>query len=231
MAEIPHTLSQFEDGLKNTKQSILLMGSTAGENLTNAVQGLLTRDEGLCRSAIKEDKAVNDYEREIGEEGMEILTRFNPLATDLRSVVGAMKIATNLERVSDEAENIARRAIKLMKKSELQEVRWLEPVFRLADDLLLDSLRSYSEGDVDLALTLYDRDQKLDELHKRTIKKLTCSMESDVENLRIYLHCIFMVRCLERIGDHAVNIGEEVVYIHRAADIRHIGPDALTEEE
>lgn len=230
MAEIPHTLSQFEEGLKNTKQSIVLMGSTAGENLANAMQGMLTRDEALCRSAIKEDKAVNDFEREIGEEGMEILTRFNPLATDLRAVVGAMKIATNLERVSDEAESIAKRAIKLMKKPESQQVQLLEPVFRLAEDLLVDSLKSYSEGDVDLALTLYDRDQKLDALHKQTIKKLTRSMESDVENLRVYLHGIFMVRCLERIGDHAVNIGEEVVYIHRAADIRHVGPDALEEE-
>ena len=231
MSEIPHTLSQFEEGLKSTKRSIVLMGSTAQENLSNAVQGLLTRNDELCESAIREDKAVNDFEREIGEEGMEILTRFNPMATDLRAVVGAMKIATNLERVSDEAENIARRAIKLQKKGDAPEVQLIEPVFRLAEALLEDAMRSFSDGDAELALTLYNRDQKLDELHRKTIKKLTQAMENNVENLRIFLHCIFVVRCLERIGDHAVNIGEEVVYIHRAADIRHVGPDALSEEE
>lgn len=231
MPQIPHTLSQFEEGLKNMRKSVLLMASTAQENLSHAVQGLLDRNDELCASAIREDKAVNDFERVIGEEGMEILTRFNPLATDLRSVVGAMKIATNLERVSDEAENIARRGMKIQKKDEVAEVKLVEPVYRLAETLLECAMRSYSDGDVDLALTLYDQDQELDELHRKTIKKLTRAMEVNVENLRVYLHCIFVVRCLERIGDHAVNIGEEVVYIHRAADIRHIGPDALSEEE
>lgn len=207
------------------------MGSTAQENLSSAIQGLLTRNGDLCQSAIRDDKSVNEYEREIGEEGMEILTRFNPMATDLRAVVGAMKIATNLERVSDEAEGIARRAIKLHKKGEAPEILLVEPVFRLAEALLEDAMRSYSDGDVELALTLHDRDQKLNELHRKTIKKLTRAMEANVASLRIFLHCIFVVRCLERIGDHAVNIGEEVVYIHCAADIRHIGPEALTEQE
>ena len=231
MPEIPHTLSQFEEGLKNARKSIVLMASIAKENLSKAMEGLLTRDETLCQSAIVEDKAVNNFEREIDEDGMEILTRFNPLATDLRSVVGAMKISTNLERISDEAEHIARRAIKLMKKPQSIDIQFVEPIYRMAENLLDDAIRAYSERDVELAITLHERDRKLDELHKRTIKKLTRRMEADVQNLRAFLHCIFIVRCLERIGDHAVNIGEEVVYIHRAADIRHVGPGILGEEE
>jgi len=230
MADIPHTLSEFENGLLHTKKSIFLMSSTALENLRNAVRGLLTRDADLCRKAIEEDTAVNGYERDIDEEGMQILLRFNPVATDLRSVVGAMKISTNLERISDEAENIARRAEKILKKPEQSETQWIEPIFSLAERLLEDAMKAYSDGDVDLALGLHERDGELDRAHRKTIKRLTRTMESDVENLRIYLHLIFVVRCLERVGDHAVNIGEEAVYIQRAADIRHVGPTALEEE-
>jgi len=171
MADIPHTLSEFENGLLHTKKSIFLMSSTALENLRNAVRGLLTRDADLCRKAIEEDTAVNGYERDIDEEGMQILLRFNPVATDLRSVVGAMKISTNLERISDEAENIARRAEKILKKPEQSETQWIEPIFSLAERLLEDAMKAYSDGDVDLALGLHERDGELDRAHRKTIKR------------------------------------------------------------
>ncbi len=231
MSEIPHTLSDYEEALKNTKSSVLTMGSIASENLANAIKGLLERNEDLCNDAIAEDEEVNAYERSIDKEGMEILMRFNPVATDLRAVVGAMKISTNLERIADQAENIARRARKILKKNEIDEVRLIEPVFKMAAELVEDSLRSFSEGDVELALGLYDRDSKLDKLHRQVMKTFTKAMESDSENLRIYLNLIFIVRCLERVGDHAVNIGEDVVYLYEAADIRHIGPSALEADE
>lgn len=231
MSEIPHTLSDYEAALKNTKNSVLTMGSIASENLANAVKGLLERNEDLCNDAIAEDEEVNTFERSIDKEGMEILMRFNPVATDLRAVVSAMKISTNLERIADQAENIARRARKILKKIEIAEARLIEPVFEMASTLVQDAMRSYAEGDVELALGLYERDVKLDKLHKQVMKTLTKAMESDPENLRVYLNLIFIVRCLERAGDHAVNIGEDVVYLHEAADIRHVGPSALDNGE
>ncbi|MAS94991.1 MAG: phosphate transport system regulatory protein PhoU [Verrucomicrobiales bacterium] len=230
MSEIPHTLHEFEEGLANTKKSILLMASTASVNLKNAVIGLLERDSNLCNQAIADDDIVNTFERQIDEDGMEILMRFNPVATDLRSVIGSMKISTNLERISDLAEHIARRARKILKKPNQSETRLIEPLFQKAADLLDDAIQAYSEGDVELALTLFKRDEELDALHGKILKKLTRLMEQDTENLRTYLNLIFIVRCLERVGDHSVNIGEEAVYIHRAADIRHVGPSALEEE-
>lgn len=230
MAEIPHTLHEFEEALSNTKKSILLMASTASVNLKNAVNGLLQRDANLCNQAIADDDLVNTFERQIDEDGMEILMRFNPMATDLRIVVASMKIANNLERVSDLAENIARRARKILKKPNQDEALLIEPIFQKAIGLLDDAIQAFSEGDINLAVSLYDRDQELDELDRKAIKKLTKEMETDTENLRTYLNLIFIVRCLERVGDHAVNIGEDAVYVHRAADIRHIGPAALEEE-
>jgi len=231
MPEHTHILGDYETALKQAKKSVLTMASIASENLSNSVRGLLDRNEDLCNDAIAEDEEVNAFERSIDKEGMEILMRYNPVATDLRSVIASMKISTNLERIADQAENIARRARKIIKKGELAEVNLIEPVYALASELLSDAVRSFSESDVELALGLHDRDLELDKLHKKTLKMLTKAMESDVQNLRTYLHLIFIVRCLERVGDHAVNIGEDAIYMASASDIRHIGPSAIEDYE
>ena len=230
MNESPHILRDFESALKGTKASVINMAAIAAENLENAVKGLLERNEDLCNDAIAEDEEVNTYERKIDKDCMEILLRFNPLASDLRAVVGSMKISTNLERVADQAENAARRARKVLKRPEVPEVHMIKPVYEMAASLLNDAVRSYSDSNTELALTLFDRDTELDKLHKKTIKTLTKAIEDDQENLKTYLNLIFIVRCLERVGDHAVNIGEDAVYIAEAANISHVGPAALEEE-
>ena len=229
MNEQNHILTEFDLALKNAKNSVITMASIATGNLASAVKGLLTRNEDLCNDAIAEDEEVNAFEREIDKEGMEILLRYNPLATDLRTVVAGMKISTNLERISDQAENIARRARKIIKKPELPESQLIEPVYLLASELLNDAVRSFAQSDVELALGLHERDKELDKIHKKTMKLLTKSMEENTKDLKAYLHLVFIVRCLERVGDHAVNIGEDTVYMAEAADIRHVGRSALEE--
>ena len=230
MSDQEHILTDYENALKDAKRSVLTMASIAAENLRNSIKGLLERNEDLCNDAIVEDEEVNAYERSIDRDGMDILLRFNPVATDLRSVIAAMKISTNLERIADQAGNIARRARKTLNKPEVPEVRLIEPVYTLAAQLLDDAVRAFSEGDAELASSLYERDKELDRLHRKTMKRLMKLMESDVDNLRTYLNLIFIVRCLERVGDHAVNIGEDTVYVVNAMDIRHIGPEAAEAE-
>jgi len=219
-----HTLTTFEQALKEARNDVLRMASIAGQNFTNAIEGLLTRNGELCNEAIVEDDEVNSLERSIDAASFEILIRYNPMAGDLREVLSGMKIANNLERISDEAESIARRSRKILKHSEVPEVRLIEPLYDMAMNLLQDSIRSYSEGDTDLGLSLYDRDRELDKAHAATIKQLSKALDKDSSHVKTYLHLIFIVRSIERVGDHAVNIAEDGIFVESAADIRHLGP-------
>ena len=225
-----HILTDYENALKEARKSVLTMASLASEILRNSVKGLFDRNEDLLNDAIVEDEEVNTLERIVDREGMEILLRYNPVATDLRSVISAMKISTNLERIADQGSNIARRSRKIITKPEVPETRLIEPIYAMATELFEDSVKAYSEGDAELGAGLYERDKELDELHRKTMKRFMKLMESDVDNLRTYLNLIFIVRCLERVGDHAVNIGEDTVYVVNATDIRHLGSEAAEAE-
>lgn len=199
------------------------MASIAEDNLENAIRGLLSRDADLCNEAIAEEEEVNQLERRIDAESFEILMRFNPVAGDLREIIAGMKIANNLERVSDEAQNIARRARKLLKHPEIPEVFLLEPVYEKAASLFRDAVKAYAERDADLAMTLYARDIELDDAHRNVIRELTKLMDRGSAQIKQILHLIFIVRSLERAGDYAVNIGEDAVFLTSAEDIRHMG--------
>ncbi len=227
---LPHTLASFEAALKDARNHVLTMASIAQQNLDNAVRGLLTRNAELCNEAIAEDDEVNTYERVIDREGFEILMRFNPVASDLREVLTGMKVASNLERVSDQAESIARRARKVLKATEIPEIQQIEAIYETASSMLRDAIRVYSEGDVELGLSLVERDRELDKAHRKLIKDLTKAIERDTPNLKVYLHLIFIVRCLERAGDHAVNIAEDSIFAEKAADVRHMDIDEAAEK-
>jgi phosphate transport system protein len=230
MSDSPHTLGSFEIALRDARNGVLRMASISAQNLENAVRGLLTRNTELCNDAIAEDDEVNLLERRIDAESFEILMRFNPVASDLREVIAGMKVANNLERISDEAQSIARRARKVLKQLELAEVALIEPIFHQAQALLRDGMRAYTEGDNVMALGLYDRDRQLDDDQKQLIRRLTKMLDDDTSSAKTVLHLIFIVRSLERVGDHAVNIGEDAVFLETSADIRHLGPEGAARE-
>jgi len=125
---------------------VLTMASVSQQNLDNAIRGLLSRNPELCNEAIAEDDDVNAYERTVDREGFEILMRFNPVATDLREVLSGMKVANNLERISDQAESIARRSRKILKATEVPEIKGIEPIYEMALGIFQDSIKAFSEG-------------------------------------------------------------------------------------
>ncbi len=221
MQEKSHILSSFDKALENLNDSIRRMAVITQESLSDSARALARRDEALCNRIIADDESVDALEMEIDREGVNILTRFQPLAHDFRRVFATIKVATELERISDQAVNIARRSKRLLQSPELPETRMLEPIHAQSASLLQDSLRAFNEEDIELAMGLKARDRELDRTHKELIERLTRRMEEDASRLPEYLDLVFIARYLERAGDHAVNIGEDAVYARAARDIRH----------
>ncbi len=221
MNESRHILSSFDQALHALRQDLFRMASVTSQNLNNAVRGLLERDTDLCNEVIAEDEEVDQLEKKIDMDGIAILTRFTPLAQDLRRIVSTMKTSSNLERISDQAVNIARRAKKILQGTELPETRMIEPIQAQAISLLHDAVRAFTDEDVDLAMGLKPRDKELDHQQNEFIVRLTRRMEENTSRLKDYIDLVFIARFLERAGDHAVNIGEDAVYAGSARDIRH----------
>lgn len=221
MNETPHILTSFDKALGNLKQGIQRMAAITMECLSDSARALARRDEALCNRVIADDEMVDDLEVQIDREGVNLMTRFMPLAHDFRRVFATMKVAADLERICDQAVNIARRVKRLLQSPELPESRMIEPIHVLAAALLQDSLRAFNEENMELALGLKARDKELDRAHKELIERLTRRMEEDPVRVQDYLDLVFIIRFLERAGDHAVNIGEDAVYAGTARDIRH----------
>jgi phosphate transport system protein len=212
----------FDKIIESLKAEVLAMASFARQNLERAMRSLLERDIDLARSVIADDSDVDDLERKIDQLGMEILVRFHPVASDLRLVITSMKMAQNLERISDHAVNIAKRSKKICKAgTPLEEAGLAEPLYSLADKLLRDALTAYTDSNSELGEGLKARDKELDRLHKVMIASLSSRLEDSNGRTENLLHLVFVARSIERIGDLAVNIGEDAVFLNEARNIRH----------
>lgn len=216
-----HILREFDKGMLSLKADVLLMASLARQNLERAMRSLLERDIDLARSVIADDTDVDELERKIDQAGIDIMVRFHPVASDLRLVITSMKMAHNLERISDHAVNIAKRSKKICKSLPLEEVGLAEPLYSMADKLLRDALMAYTDANTELGEGLKVRDRELDRLHKQMITTLSGRLETSPGRSENLLHLIFVARSIERIGDLAVNMGEDSVYLGEARDIRH----------
>jgi phosphate transport system protein len=219
-----HILETFNAALTNLQNDLLMMAGLVERNIRNAYKGLVTRDDDLCNVAIADDEEIDALEKQVDQDGIELLRRFQPVASDLRQVVTAMKVNSNLERIADQATNIAKKARKLNRNPILNEVNLIEPLFQDAMSMYKDALRAYTERDVELAMTIRQRDKKLDTLNVDANDRLTEAMAQCPSRITDYLNLLFIARHLERVGDHAKNIAEEVVYAVSAEDIRHTHP-------
>ena len=216
-----HILSSFESALDNLRKDVLLMSSLASRSLENAKIGLFERDEDRCNTVIADDAEIDDLEIRVDNEGIEIMLRFHPFASDLRNVLAAMKTSVNLERSADQCVGIARRVRKLLVHGQMPEVERIEPIFQAAMALFNDSVRAYADNDIELAGTIKDRDKHLDALNREFADTLTDLMSQNAGHIRAYIELIFIARCLERIGDQAKNIAEDTIYAVTVKDIRH----------
>jgi phosphate transport system protein len=216
-----HILGTFDEALSSLRNNVLMMAGLAERTLDRAVKGLLQRDDNLCTTAIADDEEIDQLEKQIDKDGVDVLLRFQPVASDLRRVVAAMKLSPNIERIADQATNIARRARKLNRHPQLPETEMIVPIQAHAMEMFKDSIDAFAREDVDLGRAVVARDKELDYMNKMANRKLTDRMAQDPKQLRGYLNLIFISRCLERVGDHATNIAEDAVYVAAAEDIRH----------
>lgn len=219
----PHILGTFERVLDQLTTDLNTMAGLVVRSLDNAMRGLLDRNTDLCSHVIADDEEIDDLEVKIDEEGIRIMMLFQPVASDLRQVYTAMKVSSNLERTADQAVGIAKRARKINRNPEIPEVRLVEPLYDMASSLLRRSLEAYRTGNVDIAMEVKKKDEELDKAFKALAKKLTQRMEEDSQHIKDYLDLHFIIRFLERIGDHAKNISDDAVFAEAAVDIRHGG--------
>ncbi|MFL6519118.1 MAG: phosphate signaling complex protein PhoU [Chthoniobacterales bacterium] len=226
MMEPNHILATFDEALTSLRNNVLLMSSLTERSLDRAITGLLKRDNDLCAIAIADDEEIDQLEKQVDKDGIDLLLRFQPVASDLRRVVSAMKLSSNLERMADQATNIARRARKLNQHPQLAEAELIRPMYLHAMSMFKDAIDAFVRGDVNLARSVVPRDEGLDDMNRTTGRRLIERMAEDPEQLRGYLNLIFVSRCLERVGDHATNMAEDAVYAVAAEDIRHQHPMA-----
>jgi len=216
-----HILGTFDEALSNLRNDLLTMAGLTEHSLRGAINGLLQRDDTLCTKAIADDEEVDQLEKQIDKVGLEILLRYQPVASDLRQVISAIKLSPNIERVADEATNIAECARKLNGHPPLAEVKLIVPIQAYATSMFKDSIDAFVREDVELARTVVSRDKQLDDMNASANRQLTERMMQDRDNLRGYLNLILISRFLERVGDHATNIAEDAVYAAAAEDIKH----------
>jgi phosphate transport system protein len=216
-----HILSTFEEALRSLRNDALMMASLTERNLENSRKGLFDRDEDWCNTVIADDEEVDTLEVQVDREGVNIMLRFQPLASDMRDVISTMKLSVNLERIADQAVNIARRSRKLIGRPVVDETLDLEPIFHYAETMVRDAVRSFADRDVELARALKERDRQLDEMNRAFADRMTDLMSHHPDHIPSYMDLIFISRFLERVGDQASNICEDTVYAISSEEIRH----------
>ena len=216
-----HISRSFDSALYGLKNDVLMMSSLTDRIFQMAFEALLKRDNELCDHVVAEDEEIDILEKQVDKDGVNLLLRFHPVATDMREVVSAMKVSANLERIADQSVTIARRAKHLNNRPVVRELALLEPPYRFAVGVFRDSIRAFADGDWELAGALKMKDRELDSLTDDLSEKLVERATLDPEFVPSYVDLIFVARALERIGDHATNIAEDSFWRDQGADLRH----------
>lgn len=214
--------NHFEMGLDALRHKLLTMASHAERAVNQALQAMIQRDYQLAMEVKESDHIIDQYEVEIDDLVIQLLTKA-PLATNLRLVTVAMKIAQNLERIGDEASKIAKRAVDLAQEPPLRMHLELTRLAGLALDMLKGALDAFVHRDSAAARAVIPRDREVDALNKEIHQVLAQHMVDHPEDIGRCLHMMVISKSLERIADHATNVAEDVVFLCEALDIRHTG--------
>lgn len=215
----------FQEELDELKSRLLQMGGLAEEQVRLAIKGLVDRDLALIDLVIKSDSPLNDLHIEIDSRCFTLLALHQPMAVDLRAIVSAVKINTDLERVGDLAVNIAEAARRYANHAPVKRLIDIPHMAVIAQAMLRDALDAFVRRDTALAQHVLDEDDKLDALKTQIFRELLTYMLQDPSTIEPALDLILISRHLERIGDHATNVAEDVIFMVSAKDVRHHAAD------
>ena len=215
------THRHFDTELQGLKTRLLNMGALVEERVELAVQALMERRADLAERVIAGDHEVNALQMEIDDRALKLLALQAPMATDLRLITSAMKINADLERIGDQAVNIAQNAVKVLVAPPLKPIINLPHMAEIAQAMTRDSLDAFVRRDAELARSVLQRDDEVDQLKDSIFRVLLTHMMADPGTIERALSLILVSRNVERIADHATNIAEDVIFVVEARDVRH----------
>jgi phosphate transport system protein len=216
-----HTNKHYEGQLRTLKEKLLLIGHKAETSIADATRALIERKPSLAQRVIDEDDQLDQLELEIDDICLEILALEQPVASDLRFITTAMKIVGDIERIGDNGVNIARRALEILDEPELKPIIDVPVAAAAAQRILKESLDAFVNGDAELAKRVIEGDRYIDDVCEQMLRELLTYMFEDPSTITRALRLIFVARNLERVGDHAANIAEMVIFLVDGQDIRH----------
>ena len=219
---VPH----FREELEALQGRLLEMGGLAEERVRAAIQGLVTREPALFEKVLLGDEPINQLHIEVDNRCFRLLALYQPMATDLRAIVAAVKINTDLERVGDLAVNIAEAGTRYISHPPVKKLIDIPQMGDIAQSMLRDALDAFVKRDTRLAHQVLNEDDRLDSLKTQVFRDLLTYMLKDQTTVEPSLDLILVSRHLERIGDHATNIAEDVIFIVSARDVRHHAGEA-----
>lgn len=226
-----HISRQFNSDLEEIKSNMLEMGGMVEKQLTDAIDAIISADSGLGQLVKEDDASINAMQVKIDEECNRILVRRQPAASDLRLVLSIIKAANDLERIGDESAKIARLAIELTEQGDSSkgyiEIRHIGERVR---NMVYMSLDAFARYDVDAALAVAREDVSVDMEYSTAMREMITHMIEDPRSITRVLNVMWALRSLERVGDHAKNIAEHVIYMVKGTDVRHLGLSGLEEQ-
>jgi phosphate transport system protein len=226
-----HSLPGFDQSLEEIRADILMMAALVRRGLSNAKIGFVHRDEDDCSAVIADDEEVDLLEKQVDRSGTNVLIRFQPLASDFRTVLATIKLGSHLENISDQAVIIARRARALIQENALEDDDGLISIFELVDRSLSEALEAFAGFDNTRAEKLRRQMEPLAESARDLLEKFSDAVGKNPERSRFYVSLIIMARSLEQIIYRIESITEDIIYVAEAKDIRHAKNHFAIEEE
>ncbi|TXI43569.1 phosphate signaling complex protein PhoU [Methylophilus sp.] len=230
--QFEHTSKQYDVELESVRAKVLEMGGLVEQQIVNALEALTSADVNLAKDVMERDTRVNALEVQVDEDCSHIIARRQPAARDLRMIMMMVKTITDLERIGDEATKIARTAQRIYEQDRMYKPRFneIKSMVGIVREMLRTSLDSFARLDVSQTVEVAKQDEQVDEQFRAAMRQLITFMLEDPRTISMSLEVLFVAKAVERIGDHAKNISEYVVYMVKGKDVRHTSLEDIQRE-